>query len=61
MEGKLYYSFRKVLLDKLNNGKPMAERIPRVLLLEAPDWAGEGEQVLYLEVKLKSWPMMISG
>lgn len=39
MEEKLYYSFRKVLLDKLNNGKPMAERVTRVLLLEAPDWA----------------------
>lgn len=28
---------QKVLSDRKNKGRPMAERVPRVLLIEAPD------------------------
>lgn len=60
MEGKLYYSFRKVLLDKLNNGKPMAEG-PKSFAPRSTRLGGVAEQVLYLEVKLKSWPLKLGG
>ena len=44
MERKPYYSFRKHCLDEQNKAKSMAERVPRVLLIKAPDWE---KHVLY--------------